>query len=68
MGIHVDNTVEEEIKIWLEHLVRIRPSIVMIYSIARAAPVHTLERVSLQELDSISKRVQEAGLIVKVYE
>lgn len=68
MGIHVDNTVEEEIKIWLDHLVRIRPSIVMIYSIARAAPVHTLERVSLQELDSISKRVQEAGLIVKVYE
>jgi wyosine [tRNA(Phe)-imidazoG37] synthetase (radical SAM superfamily) len=63
----VDNTTEEEVGEWLNHIKEINPKMVMIYPIARATPVHSLEKIPLAELDLIAKKVREAGIEVKVY-
>jgi wyosine [tRNA(Phe)-imidazoG37] synthetase (radical SAM superfamily) len=65
-GKKIDNTTEKEISAWLELLNRIKPKQVMIYTIARDTPVNTLEKVSLTELNSIAKRVKEAGFEIQV--
>jgi len=63
----VDNTTDEEIGKWLGHLAVIRPKMVMIYPIARAAPVHNLEIIPIFELERIAEKVKRIGLEVKVY-
>jgi len=65
-GKQIDNTTEKEISAWLELLKRIKPRQVMIYTIARDTPVNILEKISVSELDSIAKRVKEAGHDVQV--
>jgi len=66
-GEEVDNTTDREVAEWIKHLVGIRPKMVMIYPIARETPVHTLEKIGAQELETIAAKVAEAGLNVKVY-
>ena len=63
----VDNTGEEEIREWADKIREIRPMMVMIYPIARATPVHDLEKITIFELEEIAKKIREAGLEVKVY-
>ena len=63
----VDNTKEEELVQWLNHIKEINPKMVMIYPIARATPVHTLEKIPFFELEEIAKKVREAGIEVQVY-
>lgn len=65
-GKHIDNTTETEISAWLDLLKKIKPRQVMIYTIARDAPVNTLEKVSLSELNSIAERVKKTGFDVQV--
>ncbi|MCY1720587.1 radical SAM protein [Prolixibacteraceae bacterium Z1-6] len=65
-GQEIDNTTEKEIAAWLELLKKINPLQVMIYTIARDTPIETLEKVSLQELNSIAGRVRNAGFEVQV--
>ncbi len=62
----IDNTTEKEISAWLELLKKINPSQVMIYTIARDTPLDSLEKVSLEDLNSIAKRVKTSGLDVQV--
>ncbi len=62
----VDNTSEKEIYEWIELLKKIKPSQVMIYTIARDTPVDTLEKISLHELNSIAGKVKSAGFDVQV--
>ena len=64
----VDNTTEEEVAEWLNHLKEINPKMVMIYPIARATPVHALEKIPVVELEEIAKKVRKAGLEVNVYQ
>ena len=66
-GEEVDNTLPEEVDRWLEHLVEIRPKLVMIYSIDRATPLRGLEKISRAELELIAVKVRDAGLEVQVY-
>jgi wyosine [tRNA(Phe)-imidazoG37] synthetase (radical SAM superfamily) len=66
-GAPVDNTTEGEVSRWIEHLIAIKPSLVMIYPIARATPLHDLEKVSHGELESIANRVRTAGLEAEIY-
>ncbi len=63
----VDNTSIEEVDAWLEKLIRINPELVMIYSIARATPLHSLEKILPSELEKIAEKVAAGGLKVKVY-
>jgi len=63
----VDNTTDNEVNAWIRSLVMIQPSMVMIYPIARATPLHNLEKIDLAELEAIGERVRNAGLNVQVY-
>jgi wyosine [tRNA(Phe)-imidazoG37] synthetase (radical SAM superfamily) len=63
----VDNTAEEEVGEWLNHIKEIKPKMVMIYPIARATPVHSLEKIPVAELEVIAERVRKVGIEVKVY-
>lgn len=66
LGETVDNTTEKEISAWIALLDKIKPSQVMIYTIARDTPVDTLEKVPLGDLNSIAKRLEKAGFRVQV--
>lgn len=67
-GQTVDNTTKEEVDAWIGHLVEINPKLVMIYPIARATPVHNLEKIDLKELEGIGVKAQQAGIKVQVYQ
>ena len=66
-GEVIDNSTENEISAWLKHLDLIRPSMVMLYPISRATPVHNLEKISIFELEKIAERVRQLKIAVKVY-
>lgn len=65
-GQTVDNTTEKEISAWIELLEKIKPSQVMIYTIARDTPIDTLEKVSVHDLNAIAFHVKNAGFDVQV--
>jgi wyosine [tRNA(Phe)-imidazoG37] synthetase (radical SAM superfamily) len=63
---HFDNTTSVEVEAWINLLKKIKPSQVMIYTIARDTPVHTLEKISETELNRIALQVQNEGFSVQV--
>jgi wyosine [tRNA(Phe)-imidazoG37] synthetase (radical SAM superfamily) len=58
-GVWFDNTTEKELVAWIELIRLIKPQKLMIYSVARNTPVHTLEKVGKSELNKIASRVRE---------
>lgn len=65
-GEKFDNTTDAEIEAWLNALKEIRPQQVMIYSLDREAPTQTLQKVSVDELNSIAERARKNGFDVSV--
>ena len=65
-GQVVDNTTKREIDAWLELLVELQPREVMIYTIDRATPIKTLEKVPVEELRAIADRVEAWGINTSV--
>lgn len=65
-GQKFDNTTEPEIAAWLAALIKINPQEVMIYAIARDTPAQNLQKISVDELNSIAKLVENLGIKVKV--
>lgn len=65
-GEAFDNTTDEEVLAWIKALKRINPQQVMIYSLDREAPVSSLQKVTVTELNEIAERVKEAGFDVSV--
>lgn len=65
-GVEVDNTVAEEVKNWLDFVNQVKPELVMIYTIDRDTPVHTLERIKPEILDRIAGEVRRLGIPVQV--
>ena len=65
---YFDNTTEAEISAWLELLIEIQPTHVMIYTIARDTPVSSLTKVSSSELKTIACKVEQTGFSVHVSE
>lgn len=61
-GQDVDNTTDQYVQPWLEALLRIRPSMVMIYTIDRKTPITTLAKATKAQLDHIAATVQAAGI------
>lgn len=62
-----DNTTEKEVKAWMKLLRKIKPERVMIYTIARDTPLATLEKITVDELDSIAEKVKtKLGISVEV--
>lgn len=67
-GEAIDNTLIPEVDEWLRHLESIQPERVMIYPIARATPVHDLEKIGTEELEKIAARVRSLGIAADVYQ
>ncbi len=65
-GESVDNTTEEEIAGWIEALKQIRPKQVMIYTIDRETPIHSLRKVSKEDMEIIADRARAEGFEVSV--
>lgn len=61
-GKKVDNTTEKEISAWLEAVRVTNPREVMIYTIDRETPEKNLEKVPVEELKEIGKRVESLGI------
>ncbi len=66
-GIAIDNSTDEEVDAWLQHLNRIQPRLVMIYPIARSTPEETLEKVPFDRLMEIARKVEALGFEAEVY-
>lgn len=60
-GKSVDNVSDNYIEPWIAALHRIRPSMVMIYTIDRETPVSGLLKASHADLDAIVERLQKEG-------
>jgi len=66
-GFAIDNTTPEEIEGWLNAIKEIKPSEVMIYTISRDTPEGgKLEKVSLKDLHSIARKVNDLGIKTQV--
>ncbi len=61
-GTHIDNTTEREFLAWAEVVEHLRPRSVMVYSIDRATPCKTLQKVEREELDKIAERIRALGI------
>jgi wyosine [tRNA(Phe)-imidazoG37] synthetase (radical SAM superfamily) len=66
-GQTIDNTTKGEVDLWLSHLKRIEPKMVMLYPIDRLTPETNLEKITLNELNSIAEQVRGIGLNAEVY-
>ena len=66
-GKTIDNTTENEVNQWIEHLKVIRPKRVMMYVIERATPEENLEKISKTELEVIAEKVKSTGIETEIY-
>lgn len=66
-GERIDNTSELEIDLWLGHLKKINPRLVMIYCIDRATPARDLEKITFEEMNTIAEKVRSLGIHTEVY-
>lgn len=67
-GHRVDNTTPREVEAWLAAIREIAPSEVMLYTIDRDTPASGLEKVSVEDMKAIARRVEELGIAVSVAE
>jgi wyosine [tRNA(Phe)-imidazoG37] synthetase (radical SAM superfamily) len=67
-GIPFDNSSSKEVEAWLGILKKIKPSQVMIYTIARETPVEGIKKISLRKLNEIAAKVEELGISSSVSE
>jgi wyosine [tRNA(Phe)-imidazoG37] synthetase (radical SAM superfamily) len=65
-GKKVDNASNGEVQEWLGLVDRLRPEMVMIYTIARDTPSQGLHKVGAGELENIASRVRELGIPLQV--
>lgn len=63
----IDNTSEEEVSLWLEHLKKIKPRLVMMYPIDRKTPAKDLKKISSEEMHKIAERVHQLGIKTEVF-
>ena len=66
-GIKIDNTTENEVTLWIEHIKNINPKKIMIYAIDRETPEKELEKISQQELEKISEPLRQLGFNIECY-
>ena len=61
-GDGIDNTTDYYVNPWLEAIKAIQPEQVMIYTIDRETPDHSLRKATHEELDAIRERVMATGI------
>ena len=65
-GEIIDNTTEYEVSSWIEIISTIKPHEIMIYPIERETPAQDLERIAIDELNTIADKLKKFDIIVKV--
>ena len=65
-NISFDNTTVIEVSAWLNAIKDINPSLVMLYSISREAPLKDIEKAELDELRKIAKKVEDLGFETQI--
>lgn len=65
-SIPFDNTTDKEVNAWLEIIRQLKPSLVMLYTIARETPVEGINKISQKKLDEIADRVEKIGIETSV--
>ncbi len=68
LGENVDNTTESEVQKWLKHISDIQPKKVMLYSIDRATPSHTIQKVPYDVMLEIAGRVKDLGIDAEAFD
>ena len=63
----IDNTTEKEISVLLKLYSEIKPREIQVYTIARDTPIDTLERITEEELQHISGRIEALGFKTSVF-
>lgn len=66
-GVKIDNTTEDEINLWIEHIKKINPRKTMIYAIDRETPEKNLEKISQRELEKIADKLRQFGFEVECF-
>ena len=66
-GEVIDNTTDEEVNLWLDHLKKIKPRKTMIYVIDRDTPEKNLEKLGTEEMSIIAGKVKALGLDIEYY-
>lgn len=66
-GLKIDNSTQEEVALWTEHVKKINPRKTMIYAIDRETPEKNLEKITLEELEKIAEPLRRLGLKVECY-
>ena len=61
-GQFFDNASEPHLSLWIDVVKQLRPRKVMLYSLDRATPAQGLEKISIEKLQDIAKRLQNAGV------
>ncbi|MBX7218466.1 MAG: radical SAM protein [Blastocatellia bacterium] len=61
-GEVIDNTTPQEVAAWLEHVKRIAPTAVHLYSLDRPTAATGLSRVTPAELEAIAGQVRQMGI------
>ena len=62
-----NNATESHLSLWLDVVKQLHPKKVMIYSLDRSTPAQGLEKISLEKLEEITKRVQTFGILAEAY-
>lgn len=65
-GKSIDNTTPDEVEKWLHIVNLLCPKEVMIYTLDRATPAENLQKIPLEELETIAGKLRATGLQVKV--
>jgi hypothetical protein len=63
----VDNTTNLEVSKWLEHLKKIQPKEVMIYTVSRDTPLKGITAIPISVLKNIADKVEETGMKATIY-
>ncbi len=66
-GKYIDNTTEEEVELWISHVVKIKPRYVMLYPIHRAPPSSGLQKIEPEVFEAVKKKLEKAGVDAKIY-
>ncbi len=66
-GVAIDNTTEEEVALWIEHILKIKPKMVMMYGIARETPAKNLVKIQKEALETIAQKLRDKGIKTETY-
>ncbi len=65
-GTAIDNTIPEEINKWIDIVALLRPLEVMIYTLDRITPATDLQKIPIEELETIADKVRAMGIQARV--